>query len=423
MYIGYRTFLFSGNMKCKKKTAVILGLGMQGKAALYDLIHNTDVSKIIAADSRPDLNDCLNGYPSGRVTAQKIDARNEKDLISVMRDVDVVIEALPGEFAFTAGKLAAELGVNLVSSMYFLNPMEQNEEKIKLLKEEIHRLDIKAKEKGITILPEFGLDPGIDLVLGKKALGELDEIEEFYSYGAGLPELKAADNELKYKFSWSAIGVMRAYRRPVWIISQGKVRKIEAPHIFEPENMHVLRAEGLKSSVECYPNGNSMKYAEQFGIQDSIKEMARYTCRWEGHCSFWNVMTKSGFLNENPVSVGGTSIIPMEFTTALLDSQDQFHFRENERDVTFIRVEVRGKKNGKERRIVYQLTDRRDMETGFTSMQRTVGFTMSLGARLILDGKLKKNGLLTPMDVPFELVTAGLEKHDISIVRNEYPWY
>jgi len=165
-----------------------------------------------------------------------------------------------------------------------------------------------------------------------------------------------------------------------------------------------------------------LKYAEQFGIRDSIKEMARFTCRWEGHCSFWDIITKSGFLNDRPVTVGGTEVIPLEFTTALLDSQEQFHFSENEKDLTFIRVEVRGKKNGKRIRIIYQLIDRRDMETGFTSMQRTVGFTMSLGARLILDGKLKQTGLLTPMDVPFELLIDGLKEHGIEIIREELPW-
>ncbi|UCH97777.1 MAG: hypothetical protein JSV88_13240, partial [Candidatus Aminicenantes bacterium] len=56
-----------------------------------------------------------------------------------------------------------------------------------------------------------------------------------------------------------------------------------------------------------------------------------------------------------------------------------------------------------------------DPDTGFTSMQRTVGFTMSLGARLILEGQLNQPGLLSPRDVPFDLVVRGLEKHGISI--------
>jgi saccharopine dehydrogenase-like NADP-dependent oxidoreductase len=61
------------------------------------------------------------------------------------------------------------------------------------------------------------------------------------------------------------------------------------------------------------------------------------------------------------------------------------------------------------------------LKTGFTSMQRTVGFTMSLGARLILDGKLQKPGLLTALDVPYESVFPALEKHNIRVCRQEIP--
>ena len=67
----------------------------------------------------------------------------------------------------------------------------------------------------------------------------------------------------------------------------------------------------------------------------------------------------------------------------------------------------------------HQLIDRRDLETGFTSMQRTGGFTMSLGAQLILDGLLERKGLLTPLDVPYDLVVRGLSRHGIEITRQE----
>lgn len=54
-------------------------------------------------------------------------------------------------------------------------------------------------------------------------------------------------------------------------------------------------------------------------------------------------------------------------------------------------------------------------------MQRTVGYTMSLGARLILQGKLQKTGLLNALDVPYEMVAPALERHGIRIARRELP--
>ena len=405
-----------------QKNVLLLGLGMQGKAALYDLVNHSAASHITVADNRRDLEAYLSRYPSERVTGRKTDVTDEALLSSLMKNVDVVVEALPAPFALSTVRIAAKLGVNLVSSSYFINPQESDEQKIRILKETMREINREAKAKKITVLPEFGLDPGIDLVLGAKAMREMDEISEFFSYGAGFPTFEAANNSLKYKFSWSVIGVMRAYMRPAKIISKGQIVEIEAKEMFAKENIHLLELEGMGLPLECYPNGNSVYYAELFGLRNSIREMARYACRWPGHCAFWEVMAKCGFLNEDPIRVGEAFISPVEFTASLLGAQSQFHYADNEQDVTLIRVDVRGKRKGKRSRIIYQLIDRRDLETGFTSMQRTVGFTMSMGARLIMEGRLKKTGLLSPVDVPYDLVAQGLEKHGMKITRQELPW-
>ena len=404
------------------KKVLLLGLGMQGKAALYDLVHHSDVSHITVVDNRPDLEACLTRYPSARVKGLTINVTPETDLSPLMREADVVIEALPAPLSLSTARMAAKLGVSLVNSMYCISPQETDEAKIRAGKEMMTEIDREARAKNVTILPEFGMDPGIDLVLGAKALSELDETFEFYSYGAGFPTLEAADNSLRYKFTWSFVGVMRAYLRPAKIISKGKVIEIEAKEIFAKDNIHSLELKEIGTPLECYPNGNSVYYADLFGVRNSIQEMGRYACRWPGHCAFWEVMAKCGFLGQEQIRIGDTRVSPAEFTATLLGGQSQFQYADSEQDITLIRVDVRGKQNGKRRRIIYQLIDRRDLATGFTSMQRTVGFTMSLGAQLILDGRLKKTGLLSPIDVPYDLLAQSLAKHGMRITRQELPW-
>ncbi|UCC79279.1 MAG: saccharopine dehydrogenase NADP-binding domain-containing protein [Candidatus Zixiibacteriota bacterium] len=400
---------------------VILGLGKQGKGALHDLVTNSKAAHIVVADNNPESLSYIKQYSSDRVTGQTFNANSETGTASVIRDADVVIEALPGHLSLAIGKLAAELGINLVSSMYYFDQGEQDEARIQANLDKINRIDHQAKTKGVTILNEFGLDPGIDLVLGAQAVKELDEVHEFYSYGAGLPAHDAANNPLKYKFSWSVIGVMRSYRRPAWIISGGKAVPIDAKEQFAPENMHVLNVKELGPHLECFPNGNSVRYAEMLGIRGSVNEMARYTCRWEGHCAFWNIMVKSGFLEEDPIELDGNPVSPVKFTASVLENQSQFQYSKREQDLTLIRIDARGVKGNEKKQVVYQLIDYRDLHTGFTSMQRGVGFTMGLGARLILDRKLTTPGLISPIDVPFDLVVKELEKHGIKINREETP--
>ncbi len=400
------------------KRVLLVGLGMQGKAVLYDLVHCTGISRIVVVDNQPGLLSELNRYPSEKVRGHCLDAADTA-LATLMRDADVVIEALPGNFALPLGRLAADCGVSLVSSMYYLNPGERDAGTIEAIKQEIRQIDRKAKDKGIVVLTEFGLDPGLDLILGAKAIREMDEVHELYMYGAGIPAPNARSNPLKYRFSWSIIGVMKAYSRAAKMISNGQALTIEPIHMFESGNCHMLDVDAIGIPLECFANGDSVHYAELFGIRNSIKQMGRYTCRLPGHCAFWDTMVKCGFLGEQPLQFGTASITPMQFTAALLASQNQFHYTEDQQDMTFVRVDARGNRRGEKIRLIYDLIDTRDLKTGLTSMQRTVGFTLSLGARLILERKLEKTGLLTPLDVPYESVFPELEKHDIRVHRQE----
>jgi len=87
-----------------------------------------------------------------------------------------------------------------------------------------------------------------------------------------------------------------------------------------------------------------------------------------------------------------------------------------ERDIVILRVELWGEKNGRRTRIVYQLIDRRDLATGLTAMNRTVGFTASIGAQLIGRGAIAKRGLLSPVtDVPYNVLIGELAERGIQV--------
>jgi saccharopine dehydrogenase-like NADP-dependent oxidoreductase len=400
---------------------VLFGFGMQGKAAYYDLLKYDKCDMIIIADIVPPAKEYMKLDVENKASFEILDINNSSRVYELMKEADMVVDALPGSFAFHLAKMAVETGVHLVSSMYYLNPLEKDSEVLAKLKEELKNLYEEAIRKNITVLPEFGLDPGIDLVLGAKAISEFEEVEVFNSYGTGIPVAENADNPLKYKFSWSIPGVLRAYRRPSRIILNGKIIEIDGREIFSTDNRHMLEIEELKTPLECYPNGNSEYYSELFGLKYSVKEMGRYACRYPGHCDFWYTMSNSGFLDDNPLNMGNVNIPPIEFVANLLASQKQFHFGKNESDIAMVRVEVTGKSLNKKKKMIYQLIDYKDQKTGFTAMQRTVGFTMSLGARLILNGQLNKPGLISPIEVPFEFLEEGLKEFGMHIKRIEIP--
>jgi len=404
------------------RRVVLLGYGMQGKACLIDLLNSAFFEEIVVADNVPDIAQTMSALGDSRVRGIQVDASDNNALSAVMKDASVVIELLPGIFALPVARLAAKLGVNLVSAMYLANPGEQDPEKRRAQREELAAIDAAMKEKGCTILEEFGMDPGIDLVLGRKALDDLDEVLAFHSYGAGFPEKGSDGNPLHYKFTWSIVGVMRSYLRPSVVIKDGKSVAIPADAMFVPSSTHILDIPEMGGPLECFPNGDSSHFAEVFGIRNTVKNMGRYICRWPGHAAFWSVMAQCGFLSDEPIQVGNAKIAPSVFCAALLGSQSKFFYADHEKDVALVRTDARGIKNGMPRRVIYQIIDKRDLTTGLTAMQRTVGFPAAIGARMILDGRISKRGIVSPSEVDFNSFMEELGKRGIFMTRQEMEW-
>ena len=386
---------------------LLLGVGLQGKATLHDLANSPEVSQVIAADSNfDDLQKYVIQLDNAKITPVKLDVRDHAALSLQMKKVDAVIVLLPQGFRMDILNLAIENKIHFIETSYALP--------------EYARMGQLAEAVDTAILPECGLDPGIDLVLAGQAIRELDEVHELHAYGTGVPEPEAAKNAINYKISWTFAGVLGAYQRPAKMLKNGKIIHLTPAEMFSPENMHNVTLETL-GEMEAYYNGDAVKYLDIFGIADTTTSTGRYSLRWHGHAAFWKKMVQLGFLKEEPILVNGIKISPRQFVHDLIEPQIQY--ASNERDVAGIRIDVRGLKDGQRKRILYQIIDRRDLGTGLLAMQRTVGYTASIGAQMLLRGDIQKRGLLTPSsDIPFDKFIKELKKRNIIITRDEMDW-
>jgi saccharopine dehydrogenase-like NADP-dependent oxidoreductase len=139
--------------------------------------------------------------------------------------------------------LCVEQGINVVTSSY-ISP-------------EILKLDSAAKAKGVTLLNECGLDPGIDIMGTMKILHEAQsrnwKVVSYESYCGGLPVAEQADNPLGYKFSWSPGAAIKASRNTAIYMENGK---------------RVVCEEPLKVAKECDDLSPAMKF-EVYPNRDS----------------------------------------------------------------------------------------------------------------------------------------------------------
>lgn len=384
---------------------LLLGTGMQGRAALHDLAASPVVTEITAADRGIAA---LEQYVSarglgGRVRCRHVDAADAAALDHLFaEDFDVAVDLLPVTLMGRVAAAAVRHGAHLVNTMY-VTP-------------EVRGLAGEAEARGVTILPEFGMDPGIDLVLLGEAVRGFDEVTDIQSYGSGIPEPAAADNPLRYKISWTFEGVLRSYRRGARLIRDGAVVRVGPAEQFLPENLHEVEIAGV-GPLEAYPNGDALDFASLLGLEVThLKNLGRFTLRHPGHCQFWRTMVALHLLDDEPVEVDGAAVDRKRFLAAALEPHLQY--REGERDLGILRVEVAGTREGKRQRVVFDLLDRGDLATGLTAMSRLVGFTASIGAQMIGTGQLAKRGLLSPVtDVPWAPLALKLEKRGITVTR------
>lgn len=386
---------------------LLLGTGMQGKAALHDLAASPDVSRVVAADR--DL-DGLSAYVQARgygdtVVCTGLDARDRGAIDRLMADgVDVAIDLLPVPFIGTVAASAVAHGVHLVNTFY-VTP-------------DLAALTREAESRGVTLLPEFGMDPGIDLLMLGDMVRHMDEVTEILSYGAGIPEPAAADNAIKYKVSWTFEGVLRSYLRPARLVSDGRPVDLSDRVQFQPQHIHHVDVAGV-GTLEAFPNGDAVAYVRPLGLDErQLRRAGRYAMRYPGHCAFWSVMVDLHLLDDEAVVVDGVPVNRRRFLAAALEPQLQYGA--GERDLSIIRVEVAGRRGGVPVRLVREVIDRRDLASGLTAMSRTVGFTASVGAQLIGDGTIAKRGLISPVtDVPYDTVAAALAARGIAIAERE----
>lgn len=388
------------------RITVLGGMGLQGKAAIRDLAASTGVERVICADA--DLSGWetfTQGLNSTKLEAVKVDAASVSGICDVLGGgVDAAIDLLPLPFMMNAFEAALETRVPLVSTNYG-HP--------------VRPLHERARAAGVALMPECGLDPGIDLVLCGHAVTEFDEVHIFNSYCGGFPEKKACDNPLNYKISWNWDMVLRSQKRDSVFIRDGRQVDVPADMQHNPEFVGRIDFPGL-GELEAVPNGNAVFYTDLLGITPTVREAGRYALRWPGWCEFWRPLKTLGFLSDTPLEGLGGGISPHRFLVELLEPRLQY--RASEKDIVAMSNVFKGIKDGRPKSIVMDLVIERDLSTGLLGMNIGVGCPASIAAQMIAEGRITGKGVLNPaVDIPYLPFMTELSRRGIHVNKQVMP--
>jgi len=381
------------------KIIVLGGCGIQGLTAISDLIRSENVESVLCADSQiKGLERLKKVTDLSKVEYLTVDAADVESLIRLYLKADVVIDMLPRQLTETVCQAALKTGISVVNTNYAYP---------------ISGLDAAAKAAGMAIMPECGLDPGIDLIIYGEARRRFDEINIINSYCGGMPEKNACDNPFNYKISWNWEGVLSSTKRDSRAVKNGLIIEVPGTQQHETDLVHEIDFPGL-GKLEAIPNGDAIFFTDLLGVTDTITETGRYSLRWPGWSALWRPLKQLGFLSETPTDGLDGEVSPYRFMIKHLEPLLQY--KDNEKDLVVMLNIFEGIASGKPTRMTTRMIIERDLETGLMAMSKGVGFPASIVAQMIAADEITAKGVLTPIfDIPYQRFTERLAERGIVI--------
>jgi saccharopine dehydrogenase-like NADP-dependent oxidoreductase len=348
-----------------KKRVVVLGGGMVGSVLAKDLAQEPDIAVTVADIDQKAL-DRLD--PRTGITAIEADLGDLKKISLLAAKFDLVVGALPGFMGYQTLQAVLEAGRNYCD--------------ISFMPEDAWDLTELAEVNGVTAVVDCGVAPGLSHMLVGYAAEKLEAVDRVAIYVGGLPEVRTLP--FQYKAPFSPADVIEEYVRPARLKKAGKM--VLRPALSDPElldfpevgTLEAFLTDGLRSLIYTVAS----------------RTMVEKTMRWPGHRDLMMAFRNAGFLSEEEMDVNGVTVRPLDVTTRLLFPL--WAFEEGEVDITVMRVIVEGERNGEDQTFQWDLFDRADPATGFSSMARTTAFPAAIAARMLLKGEISEPGVVAP---------------------------
>lgn len=377
---------------------LVLGAGAQGSAAAFDLLRREETEKVFLADlSISNPKPFLKPYLGGKLEMVKLDASDTEEVRKVMAGKDAVLCALVYTLNYDMTELAIEAGAHFCD----LGGNTEIVERQKTLAD-------AAKAKGVSVIPDCGLAPGMVNILAQAGIDRMDETERVRIYVGGLPQNPKPP--LNYQVVYSMHGVLDYYTTLSIVLEDGKIVEKKAlseiEHVDFEEPIGTLEAFHTAGGISSMP----IRY------EGKIPHMVYKTLRYPGHAKIMEAVRDLGLIDLEPVDTAHGEVIPRQ---VFIDLVSPKLINPNGNDLVALRVIVEGTKDGSPKTVTFDLVDRYDAENGVTAMERTTGYSLATTAVMQADGRVGESGVFTPDEImPADAYIAELAKYGVNIIES-----
>jgi lysine 6-dehydrogenase len=359
---------------------LILGGGLMGRAAAYDMARQADVEQVVVADIDPkQLEETAEVAQSGKVELVELDVRDRERVVAAMRGADATLGAVSYTVNLGLSRLAIEAGTHF-------NDMGGNNTVVNAQLE----LDGEARAVGVSIIPDTGLAPGMVSVLAMHGVRKMNETESVRIRVGGLP--KSPTGALRYSLLFSAQGLINEYVEPCVAIRDGELVGDLEPLV----DVEAIEFAPPFGTLEAFNTSGGTSTLPKT-LLGRVRDLDYKTIRYPGHAAQMRAMFEIGLMSEDPVEVGGTRVVPRHLLEKLIDE----NVPHGDDDAALVRVTVEGTKDGRRARAGYEMIDYRDPASGLSAMMRGTAFPSSIICLMMARGQTP------PGATPQELAVDG----------------
>jgi lysine 6-dehydrogenase len=365
----------------------VIGAGRQGTAAAYDFGRFGEAETIWMGDSdqaqaeraAQRVNDLL-GRPLAR--PQVIEAGDPHGVAGWLRKerIDAFVSAVPYFFNLGLTEAAIQTGAGMTD-------LGGNSE---VVLQQLARTG-DAAEAGCSIVPDCGQVPGMGTSLILYAMEHLDQTSDVLMWDAGLPQ--APQSPWNYALHFSIEGLTNEYSGDCLYIRDGKTVGVPAL-----EEIELVEFPSPIGSLEAFTTSGGLTTAART-FAGKLRTLQNKTMRYPGHFAQLKTIQQLGLLELKPVEVDGQRVVPRHLLHALWDPQ--IRADPETPDLILIRIQAKGKKDGRSAEVRVDLIHRFDEATGFSAMEQGTGWHAAILTEAIAFGRVP-HGV-----IPVEMAMGG----------------
>ncbi len=374
---------------------LVLGAGMMGRAAAYDIATRNPSDEVLLADIDLQAATTAAKAIGPNVRPLRVDVNNEKELNDALRGCTATISAVSYSVNYAVTRAAIRAGVHMCD-------LGGNNDVV----ERQLSLNEEAQRAGVAIVPNCGLAPGLINILAVGGANEFEAVDTIQLRVGGLPQHPRPP--LNYQIVFSVEGLINEYIERAEVIRDGNVIQVDS--MADLEDIEFPPPYG---HLEAFNTSGGLSTLTRH-FKGKVRNLDYKTIRYRGHCEKFKTLLDLGFASGEPLMIGGSVRTSREYFEELLKKKLDF----GDTDLILARATITGRRANARQTLTYEFIDLHDEKTGISAMARTTSYPTTVIAMMLARGTITSRGVMPPeLCTPADAMIAELGKRNIRILK------